>query len=269
MNNMTVRIIVAVTAGPLILYLPFLGLQYFTAFVFLISFLGSKELFNFYRLRHLKMTKISPYLFSLTPLFFYARGFEGACQYLTAAFVLLFITEVFRKREKPSFILSGYLLTGIYCGLFPAALIGIIDNTSPSMFLFIYGVIIATDSFAYFGGMACSKMFRTHKLLERVSPKKTVEGSVSGLIFALLAGYFIARYTDVGSYFGTEGVLILSALVSILGQAGDLFESKLKRDFGVKDSSRIIPGHGGILDRFDSLILVAPVVYLYTEYFLI
>ncbi|MDD3044870.1 MAG: phosphatidate cytidylyltransferase [Candidatus Delongbacteria bacterium] len=267
MNNMTVRILVAVIAGPVILYLPYLGLSYFAAFIFVISFLGSKEILNFFRSKHIKLTKLSPYLVSLIPLFFFSRGLSGAAEYSIVIFTVLFVAEVFRKNEKPAFIVSGYLLMGIYCGLFPAMLIGAVDKTSPSMFLFIYGVIIATDSFAYFGGMACSKMFRTHKLLERVSPKKTVEGSVSGLIFAVTAGYFIAENTDIKNFFDTKTVLILSAVISVLGQAGDLFESKLKRDFNFKDSSKIIPGHGGILDRFDSLIFISPAVYIFVTYF--
>jgi phosphatidate cytidylyltransferase len=264
---MTARIIVALIAGPVILYLPFLGDNYFAAFIFLLSFLGSKELADMYRVRHIKLTKVSPYLISLIPLFFFARGLEGAAEYAIGIFTLLFLIEIFRKREKPSLIVSGYLLMGVYCGLFPSMLIGIIDKTSPSMFLFIYGVIIATDSFAYFGGLTCSKFFKTHKLLERVSPKKTVEGSVTGLIFAVAAGYFIAKFTDVGLFFKTDTVILLSVLISVFGQAGDLFESKLKRDFGVKDSSRIIPGHGGILDRFDSLFFISPIVYLFATYF--
>ncbi len=266
---MVTRILVAVIAGPVILYLPFLGDNYFAAFIFLISFLGSKEIFNFFRIRHIKLTRISPYLTSFIPVAFYVKGLEGAAEYAILIFAFLFFLEIFRTREKPALIVSGYLLMGVYCGFFPAMLIGVIDRTSPSMFLFIYGVIIATDTFAYFGGLTCSKLFRTHKLLERVSPKKTIEGSVSGLIFAVFAGYFIAKYTDVGFFFDTRTVLMLSALISILGQAGDLFESKLKRDFGVKDSSKIIPGHGGILDRFDSLIFISPIVYIFVAHFII
>ncbi len=269
MNNMTKRILVALVAGPVILYLPFLGMNYFAAFVFILSFLSSKELLNMFRMRHIKLTKLSPYMVSVIPLFFFAGGMERAAEYAVSIFTALFLFEIFRTRQKPSVIISAYLLMGVYCGLFPSMLIGIIDKTSPSMFLFIYGIIIATDTFAYFGGLTCSKMFRTHKLLERVSPKKTVEGSVSGLVFAVTAGYIIAQYTDVGMYFSTDLVIVLSAVISVFGQAGDLFESKLKRDFGVKDSSGLIPGHGGVLDRFDSLFFVSPAVYLFVSNYII
>ena len=268
MNNMLIRIIVALIAAPVILYSPFLGINYFASFIFLISFLGSKELLIFYKARHIKLNPLAPYLVSFVPLFFLAGGFEAAAEYSLAAALMLFTFDIFRAKDRVSYIISGYTLMIVYCGIFPAMLIGVIGSTIPMMFIFIYGVIIATDSFAYFGGLTCRKFFRTHKLLERISPKKTIEGSVSGLIFGILAGWLIFKYTEIGEGFTLAQAISFSAMISILGQIGDLFESMIKRDFGVKDSSNIIPGHGGVLDRFDSLIFVAPAAYIFIKYLL-
>jgi len=268
MNNMMVRIIVAVIAGPVILYTPFLGINYFASFIFVVSFLGSREIYNFYKIRHIQLNIISPYLVSLIPLVYLGAGTRFMLEYSLILAFFLFTTEIFRAKEKASFILSGYLLMTVYCGIFPTLLVAIVNDTEAMIFIFIYGIIIATDSFAYFGGMACGKFFRTHKLLERISPKKTIEGSVSGLAFGVLTGYLIATYTNIHNLFNTEQAVILSIIISASGQIGDLFESMIKRDFNVKDSSRIIPGHGGILDRFDSLIFISPIVYVYIKYFI-
>lgn len=268
MNNMTKRIIVAVIAAPVILYLPFLGINYFAAFIFIISFLASKEIVSFYRSKHIKLNRLSPFIVSVIPVIFLAGGFETAAEYSVLSAFVLFTLEIFRGKEKPAYMISAYLLMIVYCGIFPSLLIDVIGMTSPLFFIFIYGVIISTDTFAYFGGLTCSKLFRTHKLLERLSPKKTIEGALSGLIFAVLTGYLIAEFTEIGNILSIQNALILSALISVFGQTGDLFESMIKRDFKVKDSSNIIPGHGGILDRFDSLIFISPAVYLYIKYFI-
>lgn len=268
MNNMTKRIIVAVIAAPVIFYLPFLGINYFAAFIFVISFLASKEIVSFYRSKHIMLNSLAPFIVSGVPVIFLAGGFETAAEYAILSAFVLFTLEIFRGKEKSASVISGYLLMIVYCGIFPSMLIEVVGMTSPVFFIFIYGVIIATDTFAYFGGLTCSKLFRTHKLLERLSPKKTVEGAVSGLVFAVLTGYLISEYTGLKEILSAQNALILSAVISVFGQTGDLFESMIKRDFKVKDSSKIIPGHGGILDRFDSLIFISPAVFLYLKYFI-
>ncbi len=268
MNNFTKRIIIAVIAAPLILYSPFAGMNFFTAFIFLISFIGSKEIISFYRSRHLILNPIMPYLASITPFIFLVYGFESAALYGVSLSLVLFVIEVFRSREKASYIASAYVFIFVYCGLFPSMLIGVVADFGPWIFIFIYSVIIATDSFAYFGGILCGKLFRTHKLLKKISPNKTIEGAFSGLLFAVITGWFVASNTILRDLLFGYRPFALAAIISICGQIGDLFESMLKRDFKIKDSSNIIPGHGGILDRFDSLIFVSPAVYIYLIYFI-
>jgi len=123
----------------------------------------------------------------------------------------------------------------------------------------ILSIIWVNDSFAFLIG----KNFGKHKLFPSVSPKKTIEGFFGGLVFSLLAALFISKFN---LDFSMLNWLIIAVLVSSLGTTGDLVESKFKRQAGLKDSGNIMPGHGGILDRLDSLLFAAPFVYLYINY---
>jgi phosphatidate cytidylyltransferase len=133
----------------------------------------------------------------------------------------------------------------------------------PGGVLLIFPLVVtwASDIGAYFVGRAIGG----RKLIPSVSPGKTVSGAVGGLVASMLVALLYARavLVPVASLgFTPWGALLFGCLISIAAQVGDLFESLLKREGGVKDSSRIIPGHGGVLDRFDSLIFVLPVAYL-------
>ncbi len=126
--------------------------------------------------------------------------------------------------------------------------------------LTLFASIWACDSGAYFAGRA----FGRHKLFERVSPKKTWEGAVAGFVAAV--GAFLLMRALVLPYLSVAEALVCGVIVGSFGQLGDLAESLLKRDAGLKDSSTLIPGHGGILDRFDSIMVVAPVLFLYLDF---
>jgi phosphatidate cytidylyltransferase len=128
--------------------------------------------------------------------------------------------------------------------------------------LFVIMLIVMTnDSAAYYTG--CN--FGKHRLYPLVSPKKSIEGSVGGL-FGSLVGALLAKYTFFPQLTLTDAV-VTALVIGVVGQSGDLFESLLKRSFGVKDSGTIIPGHGGILDRLDSILFAAPITYYYVLYF--
>ncbi|MGH2665213.1 phosphatidate cytidylyltransferase [Flavobacterium sp.] len=130
------------------------------------------------------------------------------------------------------------------------------DNYIPSIIIGIFILIWTNDTFAYVVGKSIGK----NKLFERISPKKTIEGFIGGLLFAVLAGILIAIFYVERSVF----VWIITAIcVSFLGTIGDLVESKFKRMANVKDSGNIMPGHGGMLDRLDSIIFVAPFLFLF------
>jgi len=124
----------------------------------------------------------------------------------------------------------------------------------------IFASIWICDSAAYFAGRAIGR----HKLFERVSPKKTWEGAIAGFVGAVLA--FVAAKALVLPYLSFSSAIICGAIIGSFGQLGDLVESLMKRDAGVKDSSALIPGHGGIFDRFDSLLFVSPLLYFYLDF---
>ncbi|SHH00213.1 phosphatidate cytidylyltransferase [Flavobacterium johnsoniae] len=139
------------------------------------------------------------------------------------------------------------------------------NDYNPKIILGLFVLIWTNDTFAYLVGKSMGK----HKLFERVSPKKTIEGFVGGMIFAAFAGFLISKfYIQPNPAFSSKSILIwtiIALIVSIFGTIGDLIESKFKRIAGVKDSGSIMPGHGGILDRLDSVIFVAPIIFLFYQ----
>ena len=122
-------------------------------------------------------------------------------------------------------------------------------------------IVMTNDSAAYYAGSAFGK----HRLYPLVSPKKSIEGALGGLLGSI-AGTLLAKFTFFPQLTLADA-LLTAVLVGILGQTGDLFESLLKRSFRVKDSGSSIPGHGGVLDRLDSIIFAAPALYYYVIYF--
>lgn len=129
------------------------------------------------------------------------------------------------------------------------------------MFIFIGAWI--TDIFAYFGG----RFFGKHKLCPGVSPKKTIEGAVSGILFCslffVLYAMIIGKLENIAPNYAI--IALIGAFISVISQFGDLAASAIKRDYGVKDYGKIFPGHGGVLDRFDSILAVAPFLYMLME----
>ena len=133
---------------------------------------------------------------------------------------------------------------------------------NPKIIIGLFILIWTNDTFAYIVGKSIGK----YKLLERISPKKTIEGFVGGVVFAIIAGFLISKfYIRPNPKFSERSILIwilIAVIVGIMGTIGDLIESKFKRIAGVKDSGKIMPGHGGILDRLDSVIFAAPFIFL-------
>ena len=175
-------------------------------------------------------------------------------------FVLLFlIRDLFSRKTIPLFSSKRYLLTTFYItsGFSFLFLIAHYFKTyNPNILLGALILVWVNDTFAYLVG----KNFGKQKLFEKISPKKTVEGFLGGIFFACIASFFIASYTNT---LNSTYWLILSIIVSVTGTLGDLIESKFKRQAQVKDSGTIMPGHGGLLDRLDSIIFAAPFIYLF------
>lgn len=136
---------------------------------------------------------------------------------------------------------------------------------NPKIIISVFILIWTNDTFAFIVGKSIGK----RKLFERVSPKKTIEGFIGGIVFAVLVSYIISKYYfDPKEYYFKKSMVIwmtIALIVSVFGTIGDLIESKFKRIAGVKDSGVIMPGHGGILDRLDSAIFVAPIIFLFYQ----
>lgn len=139
------------------------------------------------------------------------------------------------------------------------------NDYNPKIIIGLFILIWTNDTFAYLVGKSIGK----HKLFERISPKKTIEGFLGGVVFAAFAGFLISKfYIQPNPEFSSRSILIwtiIALIASIFGTIGDLIESKFKRIAAVKDSGAIMPGHGGILDRLDSVIFVAPVIFLFYQ----
>jgi phosphatidate cytidylyltransferase len=155
---------------------------------------------------------------------------------------------------------SGLLIRYVIFSMIFLVLLPIYKGTyNPYLMISILVMIWVNDSFAFLVG----KNFGKRKLFVSVSPKKTQEGFLGGLIFALISAYLISLFNKD---FTTINWLIIALIVSVIGTIGDLVESKFKRQANIKDSGTIMPGHGGMLDRLDSLLFAAPFVYLYINF---
>lgn len=184
--------------------------------------------------------------------------------------VLAIIHELFVEQENPIHT-WGYLCNSQLMIALPFALMNgiLIDNKYLLLALFI--VLWVNDSGAYIvGSLMGKRKSGNHKMFPRVSPAKSWEGLIGGFVFDLLAGYIFFRVGWTSDLHLTAYPLLNSLLfaltIGIFGTLGDLIESLFKRTLGVKDSGKFLPGHGGVLDRFDSLLLAVPVVYLLFVY---
>jgi len=174
----------------------------------------------------------------------------------------VFIAEIFRK-ESNSFGNISFTIFGFIYIVTPLCLInflfypGLEYSIHNTYFLLGFFILIwLHDIFAYLTGILLGK----HKLLERISPKKTWEGSIGGAFFTIVGAYFLSIIVNDMNLVEWIGLAII---IIIFGTFGDLFESMLKRKLEMKDSGSIMPGHGGILDRLDSILLATPFVFLY------
>ena len=180
---------------------------------------------------------------------------------LFVGFSLLFLFRV-RTIETAAHEVAFALLAFLYIPFLLMHLVLLRQTSFGIQWLFVIMLIVMTnDSAAYYTG--CN--FGKHRLYPLVSPKKSIEGAVGGLIGSL-CGALLAKFTFFPQLTFKDAV-VTAFVVGAVGQAGDLFESLLKRSFGVKDSGTIIPGHGGVLDRLDSILFAAPVTYYYVLFF--
>ena len=182
---------------------------------------------------------------------------------IISIFLSLFLMrDLFSSKNLSKFLIKKYLNFTFYLAssfVFIYLIANFDGKFNPSLILGCFILIWFNDSFAYFVG----KKFGKQKLFYSISPHKTVEGFLGGLFFCCLSASLVSRF--VNNTLSTSEWLMIAVIISVFGTLGDLIESKFKRVSNVKDSGRIIPGHGGMLDRLDSIIFASPYIYLFLK----
>ncbi|PIF01638.1 MAG: phosphatidate cytidylyltransferase [Maribacter sp.] len=236
------------------------------AFDFLFMTFGLVCLYEYKRLVHLKGFHIFIAYLALWWIFIYLVHDEWLIyilMFLTISTNIALLFFLFSKKDRFFQSYHKFLIGLLYIGggcIF-LTMIPYKDNDFAKLLIMgIFILIWVNDSFAYLVG---STMGRT-KLFPAVSPKKTIEGTLGGLAFTLIAAYLLGMYEPM---INPTQWLILAFVIVSFGTLGDLIESKFKRTAGVKDSGAIIPGHGGMLDRLDSMVFAAPFAYLTLKIF--
>ncbi len=263
MKELAQRILVAIFGIPLLLFVIYKGGVYFFGLIVIVAVVGQWEL---YRMTENKDIKPQLLIGIINGLILLSVIQFGTPNWSIAVFlfslIYIFAVEMFRNTGSSIQNTGGTLLGIFYPVIFLASLLylrGHVKNILPAAenadAFFVMTIFISIwicDTFAYFFG----KSFGKHKLFKRVSPNKTIEGAIAGVAGALLV-FLLLRISDI-LIISWDFAIICGLLVGIIGQLGDLVESWFKRDAGVKDSSHLLPGHGGMLDRFDSLLFVSP-----------
>ncbi|NSW83641.1 MAG: phosphatidate cytidylyltransferase [Syntrophothermus sp.] len=259
-SNLKKRLATAAVGIPAVLSLAYVGGVYWTAFIVLVAGVGMHELLTMARP---KGYRPSPGLAYLVLLFLLA-GFGGSGWFLPGYFEpgllgLIALSGVLLLLGFPRCSLVDLSLAwmgALYLGIFLSYGVLIERELSHPFFalLMVFGITWASDTGAYLAGRLLGK----HKLAPMISPNKTWEGALGGFCLSMLVAAGIGCLS-----FSPGFSLLLGAAGSICAQVGDLVLSAMKRHFGVKDSGQIIPGHGGVLDRFDSFMWVLPVVYYF------
>ena len=278
-NNLVRRILFALVAIPVALLVVWVGGWPLALLVATIAVLGSGELFDLsatqgiaaFRLTGMTAAALGPLLVHAAITRDDARlWLSHGWMYLGAGFVLLLLGQALRTRAptaRPLEAVAVTLFAVTYASLLPAFLLGIRHGQFPERswagtWLLFFPLVVtwACDSAAMFGG----RTFGGPKLAPTISPAKTRSGGISGLVggVAIAPLFALVVFPRVGITLALLPACLMALALATVGQLGDLAESLFKRQAGVKDSSQLIPGHGGVLDRFDSLYVVLPTAAL-------
>lgn len=264
------RVIVSIIGVPLILICSYLGGYYFLAFV---TIIGLLSFYEFNLLAEQKGAKPNLFFGGLILFAFLLNQFFNLIDpiaLIVVSSLLLLTVELFRNNGSAILNLGSTFLGIFYIGIFSASLISIrelfpavdeFNGNGAYLIISIFASIWVGDSAAYYGGINLGR----HKLFLRVSPKKTWEGAIFGFSFSVAT--MILAKVIVLDFLSWNNVVITGIIIGTVGQIGDLVESLLKRDSSAKDSSTLIPGHGGFFDRFDSLLFSSPAIWIYFKYF--
>jgi phosphatidate cytidylyltransferase len=260
------RTLVNALGLPGILLMIWLGGIYFTLFMTLVIVLALKEFYDLYRAKEINASLPLGLAGAAFFIWFYHTApFWNMLTFLQLAFafiILALLIELFSKKVNPAANLA-YTIFGIaYIPMLLGSLIALrqIDMTYDTYYTFaVFVSVWICDSAAFGIGMKWGKK----KIFPRVSPKKSILGSVAGLLSVLIFFYVLTHFHLPSADFSLQDVIVFSIISGVFGQLGDFLESLFKRDVGVKNSGSFLMGHGGVLDRFDSLIFAAPLTYFY------
>ena len=271
MNTLNQRIISGIIFTALVI-----GSIVIARFTFLIffTFVTMLSLLEFYKVSLRSRVKAHFILGTVTGGVLFIINFLYACQYANAniflfliPFMLSFYFVEIYKKEKTSISNLAYTIFGLIYIAVPFSMLNYFvfpysdGQYTPNILLGIFILIWSSDSGAFVFGTT----FGRHKLMPQLSPKKTWEGFIGGVLFTVFVAFVLSKYLiELQPY-----QWIVSALIiSITGTYGDLAESMFKRSIKIKDTGNLIPGHGGLLDRFDSFLLAIPSVFLYLHWIL-
>ncbi len=261
MKELIVRAISGVLYISIVIFCLFTSREWFMGLFLVLAGITLNEY-----LRIIGLKSLLAYL--LLVLLFYFMSYDVFDHYavylllILCCFVCLFLMkELFTDGEISMFLLKKYVTTVFYIisGFVFLTLIPVQDGIFvPEVVVGVFILVWSNDSFAYLVG----KNFGKKKLMERVSPKKTVEGFIGGIAGSVAAGFIIFKYFE---HFPLWMWIVMALIASVIGTIGDLIQSKLKRQAGVKDSGVLMPGHGGLYDRLDSIIYSSPFLYAFIE----
>ena len=275
------RSIVNFLGIPLIVFLVFMGEYFFLFFISVVNFFCLREFYLLPRSEKIYPQFIIGYIISFLILLLNFFQYDNIIfftffDFFIICILFIIIFELFRGKKNP-FLNISITLTGLlYVPTFLSSLFLIRNFDSQSQNFYNLGMVITFVIFLSTwlcdtGALFFGKFLGKNKLLYRVSPNKTIEGSIGGffgtfLIYILF--YFFSFDEIFNEYINHFDILFIFIIIGIGAQIGDLAESLFKRNFGLKDSSSMLAGHGGFLDRFDSILFSAPLVYIYFRFFI-
>ena len=264
MSELKKRILLALIAAPLFIYLTWLGGWFFISLMTIVALIIQWEMSSMFELGGSRPNRFIMYLFGIWILLLpYIPRPE---LWGLALFLLLVLTEIVRGADRSYNSLVNTIFCGVYAPIGVLTLIILREKMVPGdlesfvLTLTLLFMVWGNDVFAFIFG----KNFGKNLLAPKISPKKTWEGFFGGA-FGTVVGFFLIYFLIPGFPYELVYFMPVFVLVAIFGPIGDLAASKLKRLYGAKDSSRILPGHGGFFDRFDALLLAAPAVFLYLQ----
>lgn len=278
LNKSVTRLITGVILGFMALFAIMAGGLWIVGLVLIIVTLASKE---YVKILEHKGFRPSSRIIILSSFIFaalaYFNRFDMVALAFTVCSIMAFMSVLFKGKQPYIANVATTILGFVYCGWFPLHLLFLRDLGSHPLYegliktnvttegagyaLLLFFAVILTDSMCYYTGC----YFGKHKLSKVISPNKTIEGSIGGTLSCMIFCFIFGQVLMIPWYH----CIILGLLIAAFAQIGDLCESMIKRDAGVKDSSNILPGHGGFLDRTDSYILTIPVVHYYMFMFVV